>query len=120
MNYKNKNKFNLIFEDIDKALYYVKRNNPNVRFEVTKSPVENSNSFYIKIFYKNVEGYIRFSDHENRHTYKGAKIKSFIIGNRTNISNICNLIQERIDSLKYRNNINRMDYLFKQIKETRK
>lgn len=118
MAYKDNDKFYLDYNSINKVIRYVRDNNKGCRlsFDVSKSPVKNSNSFYITIYYENTQGVLRLSDHDNKATAIGSKLRSFVIGKNTTIKNVCNILQERINKLKHKQEITRLNYLFNLIK----
>ncbi len=113
----NKNeKFELNLENLHKTIKYLKITNKNLRYQIDRSGSPNSNSFYIKFFIGNSRGLIRISDHENKYTIgDNLRISNYVISKDARFINVINMLQQRIDNIKYKQNIKRMEKLFKEI-----
>ena len=113
----NKNeKFELNLENLHKILKYLKTINTNLRFRVDRSESSGSNSFYIKLYLGGSSGLMRISDHENKYTIgDNLRISNYVVSKETKNINVINMLQQRINNIKYKQNIKRMEKLFKEI-----
>ena len=97
MVYKNKGKFILDREHLQKAVDEVLKGNKDVRIEIKKSPVKNSKSLYLYIYIDDETTCLRVSDHDCKGT-----VRQIIVCEDTGAANVCYKIERAIRELRYK------------------
>lgn len=97
MVYRNKGKFVLDLEHLQKAVDEVLRFNRDVRITINESPVENSKSLYLYIYLDDQTTCLRVSDHRCR-----GEVRQIIVCKDTGTANVCYKIERAIRELRYK------------------
>lgn len=95
--YKIKGAFQLTISDLQEVVDEVLKHNKNIKIEIEKTPVKNSNSLYVRIYKGKSTTSLRISDH----VCKGST-RQIIINDMTSKSNICYKLQSAINDLHFK------------------
>lgn len=97
MVYKNKGKFVLDKEHLQRAVDEVLKRNVDVSITIKESPVKNSKSLYLYIDLDGCTTCLRVSDHDCR-----GQVRQIIVCEDTGAANVCYKIERAIRELRYK------------------
>lgn len=97
MVYKNKGKFILDKEHLQKAVDEVLKHNADVSITIKESPVKKSKSLYLYISIDDCAICLRVSDHKCK-----GEVRQIIVCEDTGAANVCYKIERAIRELRYK------------------
>lgn len=112
--------FDLNDTNVTKYCNYFTHIHPEIHIEIEKSPNENHNSFYIRMYLNEDNSKctsLRISDHHTKLTLEGTGIRNIIVSKNTKGQSIINMLEKTYDALLYKTRMQNLEKLYDNIRE---